>query len=51
MESNTEKIIAVVKSPAKDRNLKNGKGFSLQEIKDAGKTIELLRKLNIDIEK
>ena len=49
MESN-KKIVAMVISPAKDAHKRKAKGFSLGEIKEAGKTIELLRKLNIDID-
>ena len=37
-------------SPAKDAHLRNGKGFSLLEIKEAGKTVELLRELNVNID-
>ncbi|MFX0043597.1 MAG: helix-hairpin-helix domain-containing protein [Candidatus Hodarchaeota archaeon] len=49
MESK-QKPIAIVKSPAKDGHARKGKGFSLKEIKEAGKTIESLRKLNIQID-
>ena len=49
MESN-KKIVAMVISPAKDAHKRKAKGFSLGEIQEAGKTIELLRKLNIDID-
>jgi ribosomal protein L13E len=49
MESN-KKIVAMVTSPAKDAHKRKAKGFSLGEIKEAGKTVELLRKLNIDID-
>jgi predicted flap endonuclease-1-like 5' DNA nuclease len=45
-----QKYIAIVKSPAKDGHIRKGKGFSLKEIKEAGKTIELLKKLNIQID-
>ena len=37
-------------SPAKDAHLRKGKGFSLLEIKEAGKTVELLRDLNVKID-
>ena len=40
----------MVISPAKDAHKRKAKGFSLGEIKEAGKTIELLRKLNVDID-
>ena len=49
MESN-KKIVAMVISPAKDAHKRKAKGFSLGEIKEAGKTVELLRKLNVDID-
>jgi len=49
MESK-QKLIAMVKSPAKDGHIRKGKGFSLKEIKEAGKTIESLKKLNIQID-
>ena len=41
---------AFVKSPAIEAHLRAGNGFSLKEIKEAGKTPELLRKLNIKID-
>ena len=40
----------MVTSPAKDAHKRKAKGFSLGEIKEAGKTVELLRKLNVDID-
>ena len=49
MESKT-KLIAIVKSPAKDKYLRKGNGFSVEEIIQAGLTIELLKKLNIKID-
>jgi len=49
MESN-KKIVAMVTSPAKDAHKRKAKGFSLGEIQEAGKTVELLRKLNVDID-
>ena len=49
MESN-KKIIPIVVSPAKDAHMRKAKGFSLGEIQEAGKTVELLRKLNVDID-
>ncbi len=49
MESN-KKIVAMVISPAKDAHKRKAKGFSLGEIKEAGKTVELLRKLSVDID-
>ena len=47
---NNKKIVAMVVSPAKDAHLRKAKGFSLGEIKEAGKSVELLRKLNINID-
>ena len=47
---NNKKIVAMVVSPAKDAHLRKAKGFSLGEIKEAGKSVELLRKMNIDID-
>jgi len=49
MESN-KKIVAMVISPAKDAHTRKAKGFSLGEIQEAGKTVELLRKLKVDID-
>lgn len=43
-------LVAIVKSPAKDAKIRAGNGFSLKEIKEAGKTSELLKKLNIKID-
>ena len=48
--SSNEKIVAMVISPAKDAHIRKAKGFSLGEIKEAGKSVELLRKLNINID-
>jgi predicted flap endonuclease-1-like 5' DNA nuclease len=49
MESN-KNIVAVAISPAKDAHLRSGKGFSLLEIKEAGKTVALLKELNVNID-
>ncbi len=49
MESN-KNIMAVVISPAKDAHKREAKGFSLSEIKEAGKTPELLRALNVNVD-
>jgi len=49
MESK-EKLIAIVKSPSKDAHLREGKGFSLNEIKQAGITVKLIKDLNIEID-
>ncbi len=43
-------LIAMVKSPAKDAYLRRGDGFSLKEVKDAGKSVDLLERLNIKID-
>ena len=47
-ESNN--IVAMTVSPAKDAHRRSGKGFSLLEIKEAGKTVELLRELNVPVD-
>ena len=47
---NNKKIVAMVVSPAKDAHMRKAKGFSLGEVKEAGKSVELLRKLNIDVD-
>ena len=47
---NNKNIVAMVISPAKDAHLRAGKGFSLSEITEAGKTVEILRDLNMDID-
>ena len=49
MESN-KKIVATVISPARDAHTRKAKGFSLGEIQEAGKSVELLRKLKVDID-
>jgi predicted flap endonuclease-1-like 5' DNA nuclease len=46
----SKNIVAMVISPAKDAHHRNGKGFSLSEIKEAGKIVNLLRELNISID-
>ena len=45
-----QNLVAIVKSPAKDGHLREGKGFSLTEIKEAGKDIYVLKALNIKID-
>ncbi len=45
-----QKLISQVKSPAIDAHFRSGNGFSLKEIKDAGKNIGLLQPLNIKID-
>lgn len=47
---NNKNTVAVVISPAKDAHKREAKGFSLSEIKEAGKTPELLRALNISVD-
>lgn len=47
---NNKNTVAVVISPAKDAHKREAKGFSLSEIKEAGKTTELLRVLNINVD-
>ena len=41
---------ASVKSPAREALLRKGRGFSLAEIKKAGKTVLILKELNINID-
>ena len=43
-------VNATVKSPSKERSLRKGSGFSLGEITEAGKTVQLLNQLNIQID-
>ncbi len=45
-----QKIIADVRSPSKDAHIRKGSGFSLSEIKQAGKNLEILKELNIKID-
>ena len=45
-----KKTIATVKSPSREGHIREGNGFSLTEIKAAGKTIVLLKELNIKID-
>ena len=49
MENNKNNI-AVAISPAKDAHIRKGKGFSLSEIKEAGKTVGLLRESNVNVD-
>jgi len=49
MESKT-KPIATVKSPSKKPHIRKGAGFSLSEIKEAGKNVNQLKRLNIKID-
>ncbi len=46
----SKNIVAMAISPAKDAHHRKGKGFSLSEIKEAGKTVELLREFNISVD-
>jgi predicted flap endonuclease-1-like 5' DNA nuclease len=50
METQQQKITAVVKSPSKDAHLREGNGYSLNEIKQAGRTVNLLKELDIKID-
>lgn len=45
-----QRLISRVKSPAKDAHLREGKGFSLEEITSAGKSVGLLKTLKINID-
>ncbi|MBY8985776.1 MAG: hypothetical protein KGD65_11945 [Candidatus Lokiarchaeota archaeon] len=47
---NKIKLIATVKSPARESFLREGKGYSLKEIQEAGGNINQLRELNINID-
>jgi predicted flap endonuclease-1-like 5' DNA nuclease len=49
-ETSEKDIIAIVKSPAREANLRKGKGFSLAEIKAAEKDIQILRIMGIKID-
>lgn len=49
-ESAIKKFVASVKSPARGAHSRVGSGFSLSEIKAAGKTVMLLKELNIKID-
>ncbi|MFX0082759.1 MAG: helix-hairpin-helix domain-containing protein [Candidatus Hodarchaeota archaeon] len=49
MKSKTE-VIATVKSPTKDSHRRKGKGFSLKEIKESGRSINQLKELRINID-
>lgn len=44
------KLIATVKSPSKKSHIRKGVGFSLKEIKEAGKEINQIKQLNIKID-
>ncbi len=43
-------LTALVKSPSKDGHIRESHGFSLKEIKEAGKSIDLLKNSNIKID-
>lgn len=45
-----EEIFPVVKSPS-TKKLRKGRGFSMEELKQAGVTIELAKKIGIRIDK
>ncbi|MFX1379543.1 MAG: helix-hairpin-helix domain-containing protein [Promethearchaeota archaeon] len=45
-----QKVIAHVKSPSKESHLRDGNGFSLNEIKQADVSINILRELNIKVD-
>ncbi len=49
-ETEKKTYFAMVKSPSKDAHLRKGNGFSLAEIKAAGKSIALLREYKIKID-
>ncbi len=45
-----EEKIAMVKSPSRTQHYREGDGFSISEIKKAGKSVQLLKELNIKID-
>ena len=45
-----QNLVATVKSPAKAGHLREGEGFSLTELKEAGKDINVMKALNIKID-
>ena len=47
---NKPKMVALIKSPSRKTHLRKAEGFSLKEIKEAGKTIDLLKIANIKID-
>jgi nucleotidyltransferase/DNA polymerase involved in DNA repair len=47
---NDKQVEATVISPAKDAHIRKGRGFSLNEIKEAGKSLEDINDLNIIID-
>ncbi|MHA2182351.1 MAG: helix-hairpin-helix domain-containing protein [Promethearchaeota archaeon] len=47
---NKIELIATVKSPARESSLRKGEGFSLKEIREAGKNINQLKEENIKID-
>jgi predicted flap endonuclease-1-like 5' DNA nuclease len=44
------KIIASVKSPSKDAHIRKGTGFSISEIKQAGRNLDIIKEMNIKID-
>ena len=49
METN-EKFYPTIKSPSRETHMRKGTGFSLTEIKEAGKTVQSLHELNIPVD-
>ena len=47
---NNKQVEATVTSPAKDAHIRKGSGFSLTEIKEAGKSLRDINELNINID-
>jgi len=45
-----EKLYPTIKSPSREHHIRKGTGFSLTEIKEAGKTIQSLYELNIPVD-
>lgn len=50
MTSTKESIKAMVESPARDHHIREGKGFSIPEIEEAGKNIHLVKQHGIRID-
>jgi predicted flap endonuclease-1-like 5' DNA nuclease len=47
---NKTELIATVKSPAIKASVRKGKGYSLKEMRDAGRNVNQLKELNIQID-
>jgi len=47
---NKIELTVTVKSPSRESHLRKGEGYSLREIKEAGRNVNQLKKLNINID-